>query len=97
MAREKMITRTLKATEVKAMICNTKTATVETRFITVNGTFKDVETLKNAVQVLNIWSMADVVVMVEKIAETEKLYGMPESLFMMYAKELPPRTTTEIE
>lgn len=100
MARERMITRTIKSTIVKAMICDTKNASITEQLVTMGGTFKGFERGTdgfNACQELPIWSMTQIVVKVDFVGVQEKLYGMPENVFMQYAVELPPRATNDAE
>ena len=89
-----MITRTIKSTTVDAMVVNIATAEVITKPVVLNGTFKSFEKGGDAfkyVNELNIWKPSEIVVKVDFVEVTEKLYGMPEEVFMKYAVELPPR------
>ena len=93
-----MITRTIKSTTVNAMICDTASATVYTKEVAINGTFKSFEKGGDAwkyVNELNSWKATEIVVKVEFVGVTEKLYGISEEDFMKYAKELPPRKVYE--
>lgn len=90
MAREKMVTRTIQSTVVEVLMINVDTADVEIREIEIPGTHT-VDTALNAVRpfvevAANIKAAA-----VRRVVVQEKLYGMSESVFLKYAKELPPR------
>lgn len=93
-----MITRTIKSTTVNAMVCNTAKGEVYTRPVVCNGTFKSFEKGGDCWKYVNelpFWKPVEVVVKVDFVEVTEKLYGISEELFMQYAKELPPRKTSE--
>lgn len=95
MKKEKMITRTMITTHVDVILydVNDKTTfdmphnivgkvSVDDALEILHDTF-DTDTLK--------------VVMISKMEYIEKLYGMPESLFMEHATELPPRKVNETQ
>ena len=97
MAREKMITRTIESTKVNVMGIDTASNTVAYQEYTLSGTFKNDDEIiakvksDNGLAVINGF----IPVKVETKETIEKLYGMPESVFMQYAKELPPRKVYE--
>ena len=94
MKAEKIITRTIVNNSVKVLGVNLNTATAEERTYNI-GEVDDGKLLK----VINTISASDnfTAVKVLEVTTTEKLYGMPESLFLQYAKELPPRKVYETE
>ena len=97
MARERMITRTIVGVKVNVMGIDTVSNTVAYQVYDLSGTFKSdaeiIEVIKaqKGVAVVNGF----IPVQVQSKEETETLYGMPESLFMQYAKVLPPRAKAE--
>lgn len=95
MARERMVTRTISTTTIDVLVINIETSEVGTKhFVLGQNMIKDEKTmLSNAQDMLNtetgntLWKC----VAVKNIKEEETLYGMTESDFIKYAKELPPR------
>lgn len=93
MARERLVTRTIAGVKVNVMGIDTNTNSVTFQEYNLSGIFKSdaeiIETVKrqNGNAVLNGF----IPVQVQSKEETETLYGMSESLFMQYAKVLPPR------
>lgn len=96
MARERLVTRTIVSTEVKALALNTETLVAETVTFVVPGEF---EVGTKEIKAILEKKSDERVSYVKAIACTkiEKLYGMSESTFLQYAKELPPRTKTEAD
>ena len=88
MARERMVTRTITTTEVKALCINIETTEVSTKSFTFTTLVKDEKTMIN-----NAQSQCDDIIKVVAIKEVvnEILYGMTEMDFIKYAKVLPPR------
>ena len=91
MAREKMITRTVGTTEITALTLNTDTLEAKEVTFTVPGLLEcGTKEMKKLLTSMSTDSMTYVKAV--KCAYIEKLYGMSESDFLKYAKELPPRT-----
>lgn len=89
MARERFVTRTVKAYKVTAMTVNPKTAEIQHEEFTFGADFdksKALEMLRK-----NYENTERSIVMAENIAESEKLYGMTETDFCFYGEVLPPR------
>lgn len=90
MARERMVTRTVKVTTFEVMSVNLETKQVET--ISVDIPSADTMTDKALTKAITEQVPADhKYVMHTETAETEVLYGMPEADFIKLAKVLPPR------
>lgn len=90
MARERMITRTVLATEVTALCLNIETAEPFNREVTLSGTFKDKKALEKAAKKLIDTDTVKCVSIVD-CNEKETLYGMTEQQFIELANILPPR------
>lgn len=90
MSREKMITRTIEgvAVEVLGITKGTEVGTAKFNFF---GAFKNDNEILNKVKEV-VSEEHFIPVKVVSIVKTEKLFGMTESIFIAYAKELPPRT-----
>lgn len=87
---ERMVTRTIKDNQVTVKLYNLDTDNVETCELHITGNYADDELLKRAEARL---AGANVKVLkVLNVLTSEKLYAMPESTFLLYAKEIPPRT-----
>ena len=93
MAREKMVTRTVSATIAKVMVVEIKTAKAYTIEFTLTGAFKDNNDILKTLKKNDNEELVYAAVVSTEVKET--LYGMPESEFMKYAKELPPRKVYE--
>ena len=93
MKRDKMITRTVTATIVKVLGVNTVTAQAVQETFTMTGTYKTNAELLKAVKEQHDGENVYAAVISTETKDT--LYGMPESLFMQYATELPPRKVYE--
>ena len=91
--REKMITRTVSATVVKVMCVEIATAKAFTTEITLTGAFKDNADILKTLKKNDTAELVYVAIVSAEVKET--LYGMPESVFMQYAKQLPPRKAQE--
>lgn len=91
--KEKMITRTVSAIEATVLGVNTETAQAVTEVITMTGVYKDNADLLKAIK--KVHDGVTVYAAIVSTVEKETLYGMPESLFMQYAKVLPPRSVSK--
>ena len=90
MARERMVTRTVVATEVTALCLNIVTAEPFNKTVILSGTFKDKQAIEKAAKKAIDTDLEKCVTVVE-YTEKETLYGMPEQQFIELAKVLPPR------
>ncbi len=90
MARERMVTRTITETTVKAMGVNVETAQVDIVAYTLSGDYPDNATILKALK-KNYENDNYKIVNIEDVKTEEKLYGMTEQQFIELAKELPPR------
>ena len=89
MARERMITRTIKSADVEVMTIDTTTAEVKIECYTTEPQENEEKYLK----VLRKAYETDTfkLVKIESIEIYENLYGMTETEFKQYAKLLPSR------
>ena len=87
--REKMITRTVTATVATVLGIDVATSTAVQEVKTLTGSFKDNADILKAIK--KQFDGQVVYAAVVNVEEKETLYGMTESEFMKYAKELPPR------
>lgn len=92
MARMRMVTRTVKTSECVVVGMNTDTYEVETKVVLLTTEHSEDSALK-AIKKMDFGAWAAVKVLEVKIVE--KLYGMPETEFLKYAEELPPRYSAE--
>lgn len=90
MARERMVTRTVVATEVNALCLNIETAEPFNKTVILSGTFKDKQAIEKAAKKA-IDTYLEKCVTVVEYTEKETLYGMSEQQFIELAKVLPPR------
>lgn len=90
MARERMVTRTVVATEVNALCLNIETAEPFNKTVILSGTFKDKQAIEKAAKKAIDTDLEKCVTVVE-YTEKETLYGMPEQQFIELAKVMPPR------
>jgi hypothetical protein len=90
MARERMVTRTITETTVKAMGVNVETAQVDIVEYTLSGEYPDNSTILKVLK-KNYENDNYKIVNIENVKTEEKLYGMTEQKFIELAKELPPR------
>lgn len=90
MARERMVTRTVVATEVNALCLNIETAEPFNKTVILSGTFKDKQAIEKAAKKAIDTDLEKCVTVVE-YTEKETLYGMTEQKFIELAKVLPPR------
>lgn len=92
MARERMVTRTVVATEVDALCLNIETAEPFNKTVILSGTFKDKQAIEKAAKKAIDTDLEKCVTVVE-YTEKETLYGMPEQQFIELAKVLSPRNS----
>lgn len=90
MAREIMITRTITSTKVNVMCLDVETGEPFNETVEVARTYKDDEALLKVVKPLIETDTIKAVHVVDKEV-VETLYGMPEQVFIMNAKVMPPR------
>lgn len=92
---ERKVTRTIKSNQVTVKVYNLDTDAIETCDLFITGTFTGEEIVKRCEARL---SGANVKVLkILNVITTEKLYAMPESTFLLYAVEIPPRQGKENE
>lgn len=90
MAREAMVTRTMKSTEVTILCLDTVTCEPSNKTITLPRTYKDeAEMLKEAKKLEETPDFILTKVVAYEVHEA--LYGMSEADFIKSAKILPPR------
>lgn len=94
MARERMVTRTVVATEVTALCLNIETAEPFNKTVILSGTFKDKQAIEKAAKKAIDTDLEKCVTVVE-YTEKETLYGMTEQQFIELAKVLPPRDSKD--
>lgn len=90
MAREIMITRTITSTKANVMCLDVEAGEPFNETVEVARTYKDDEALLKAVKPLIETDTIKAVHVVDKEV-VETLYGMPEQVFIMNAKVMPPR------
>lgn len=90
MAREIMITRTIASTKANVMCLDIEAGEPFNETVEVARTYKDDEALLKAVKPLIETDTIKAVHVVDKEV-VETLYGMPEQVFIMNAKVMPPR------
>ena len=96
MARERMITRTIKETNVSVMYVNVSTASVDYCDYKLAGEFDTNEAIMKYLK-KNYEDENIKIVNIVNVDTVDKLYGMPEAEFMALARVLPPRATAENE
>lgn len=95
MARQPQVTRTIVSTEVVLLCVNTESAEVFNKTVSLARTYKDDKAILKAVEKANLIGENEKAVSVAESRQVEKLYGMSETDFIHYAKELPPRTPAD--
>ena len=95
MKKDKMVTRTIESTNVVLLTVNVEEHSVKNLSLTLCGTFRNNKELLNACKEHETETVKVVSVLSSETVET--LYGMPESVFMQYAVQLPPRKVYEKE
>mgnify|MGYP006908811830 CR=1 FL=1 len=98
MKKEKMVTRTIVTTIANCKYYNLKDETLFDSSLTYTGKLdeKQVKTEINGMIERNP-EIGYTLVKVNYITYEEKLYGMPESVFLVNATELPPRKNNETQ
>ena len=90
MARTRMITRTVTTVSFKVMVVNMSTLQVEHMSISIPSADALSEKVLDAHIKMRIPEGYTFVQVVDSVKH-EKLYGMTEDMFLMYAEELPER------
>ena len=96
MARQKMVTRTMKTTHVNVLCLEIETAEPFNKDIVIPSTYKDEKKLFNKVKELIDTDSVKAVHMTD-VEEVETLYGMTEQEFIEHARELDPETRKAFE
>ena len=96
MARPRMVTRTVVGTECEVQIVTISASEITTIKVSVGGTFDDTDKLMKAIKKQTETDDLKVLKIVSS-NPIEKCFGMLESEFMQYAKELDPNTRKAIE
>ena len=96
MAKEKMITRTIKSTSVTAFVFDLESCKVNEREYNVPGTYESKKELVLALREM-FDNEKESVTAVKAYFVKETLYGMTEKFFMDNAIILPPRGSKEEE
>ena len=89
MSKEKMITRTVKSTNVEVMCVTVSTATVSTKVYTLAGTYDTATALEAVKKLYETDDFKPSVIL--GIDTYEELRGMSESDFYKYSTLLPSR------
>ena len=95
MAKERMVTRTINVTLADCMMCNVRTATVTRATLEVVGKLSGEALLAEVRKTYD--DEENKVVSVITAEVEERLYGLPEVLFMTMGTLLPPRAKAESE
>ena len=85
---KRMVTRTIKVNFVTSMITNIKTATVENHLSVITGEYDNATIEKTIKKELNTEETGLLFACITKIETDEKIYGMPEDEFLIYATEI---------
>ena len=93
MARERMITRTIKNTHGKMVVINNENGDIHNEDFILSGELSKVDALKLLRKIHE--SEDESIGGVIEIEVQEVLYGMPELEFMAHAKILPERNNKE--
>lgn len=96
MKKERMITRTIKNTSALVKVYDMEKDEITSTWLDITGNISNDDELAKACENRLKGSDYKLLKVVDKIV-TEKLYGMLENLFMLYAVELEPRTKEETE
>lgn len=91
-----MITRTIKNTSVLVKVYDLDRDEITSTWLDITGNISNDDELVKACENRLKGSDYKLLKVVDKIV-TEKLYGMSENQFMLYAVELEPRTKEESE
>ena len=95
MAKERMVTRTIVNSLVSVKVYDENIDEISTTVLDIQGKFTDDELKKRSENRLAGSSLK--VLKIMSVDTSEKLYAMPESTFMLYATEVPARTSKEEE
>ena len=90
MKKERMITRTIKNTSALVKVYDMEKDEITSTWLDITGNIGSEDELAKACENRLKGSDYKLLKVVDKMV-TEKLYGMSESLFMLYAVELEPR------
>lgn len=93
--RERMVTRTVKVSDVTCMMVNVDTREVFEKVVRLPGTFKTLEAAKKAVDKVYENMLSIKPIEVTNIHTEIILYGMSEQDFVNAAEVLPPRKKAE--
>ena len=86
MAKEKMVTRTIKVIKAKVFIANTATKETTEDFVTIPYVRKESEILKKVREMIETDTIKVAAVLETTVVENK--YGMPESQFINEGKAL---------
>lgn len=90
MPKPRQVTRTVRVTVAHVMICDVEAGDVYVDEFTLPGTYKNDSTMLKIIKKNEETEQLKPVKITGK-EEKKVLYGMLESEFLKYAKELPPR------
>lgn len=96
MARQPMVTRTIKTTTANVLCIDTVNAEPYNEMIVLPRTYKDEKAMMKYISKTYDNENRKAVKVVETVV-AEKLYGMSEEKFIEYADEMPARTKVEKE
>lgn len=88
----KMVTRTILSTEVKAVTANLSENVLEEVTYNIPGKITNKDKAMNILK-KQYTTSSRIPTLVVELTICEKLYGMPEEIFIEYAVELPPRAS----
>lgn len=96
MARKRMVTRTIKTSEIFVLLIDTEKLEPYNETVVIPAVYKDEKKLKKAVEELVV---TDTVRLVDicNVNIVEKLYGMEEEKFIELAEILPDRKADDAE
>lgn len=96
MARKRMVTRTIKTSEIFVLLIDTENLEPYNETVVIPTVYKDEKKLKEAVEELVV---TDTVRLVDicNVKIVEKLYGMDEQKFIEVAEILPDRKANDTE
>jgi hypothetical protein len=89
---EKMVTRTILSTEVKAVTANLSENVLEELTYNIPGKITNKDKAMNILR-KQYTTSSRIPTLVVELTICEKLYGMPEETFIEHAVELPPRAS----
>ena len=95
MARKRMVTRTILGTEVNAITMTISDRTTHEKTYTLNGRYENNDKIMKVLRTTE--TDDEKIVTIISTAEIEKCFGMLESDFLKYAKELDLETRKELE